>query len=63
MTTKSTNAALHAVITEIEEGFIVSISTIAPDEDPTILRDEHVATIDAAHTIVEETARQFDWPL
>src|SRR5262245_36977663 len=52
---------LRAVITEAGGEFIVSVTLLSPEEDPTIVGEEIVATLDAADLYVEQLSRKMGY--
>jgi hypothetical protein len=49
---------LRAVVTQDEDRFIVSASVGAPDEPPSLIGEEVVASLDAAHAYINQLLRQ-----
>jgi hypothetical protein len=56
MVKKSERLSLRAVITQQDDQFVVSVTLLSPQEALTIVGEQTVATIDAAHDFVEQGA-------
>jgi len=56
MVKKAERLSLRAVITQQDDQFVVSVTLLSPQEALTIVGEQTVATIDAAHDFVEQGA-------
>ena len=50
------NRALRAVVSEIENGFVVSISTVSNENDIELVAEETVESLGIAEAMIEQTA-------
>lgn len=62
MPEKKLALSLHAVITEADNEFVVSVTLHSPGEDPTIVGEEFVPNIDAAESYIEQCASKMGYP-
>jgi hypothetical protein len=53
---------LRAVVTEVDDGFIVSVCSVSPREDPTLLEEIVVPTLSDARGVIEKRALQMGQP-
>jgi hypothetical protein len=62
MPAKALRLSLQAVITEADDEFVVSVTLLSPQEDPAIVGEDFVATLDAADLFVEQLAQKMGYP-
>lgn len=62
MTAKAPRLSLQAVITEADDEFVVSVTLLSPQEEPAIVGEDVVATLDAADLFVERLAQKMGYP-
>ena len=53
---------LRAVVTQIEDGFIVSLTLVSAADDPVIIGEQLLATLDAAHEAIEQMGSEMNCP-
>jgi hypothetical protein len=58
MSENTLQSRLRAVVTQVDEQFIVCVCVVAPQEDPTLVGEQTVPTLNAAHAFIEQLAYQ-----
>lgn len=58
MPSKRPKRALRAVVSEIEDGFVVSISTVSDESEMELLAEETVKGLGLAEAMIKQTAEK-----